>query len=64
MNSYTVKVQDRNPSKIKLTLAEALAMEQAGFRFLIFDEEAERFELCVPYQLAEDKVHKTLTLIQ
>jgi hypothetical protein len=64
MNSFIVKVQERHPGKIKLTLAEAVAMEEAGFRFSIFDEETDRFELSIPYQLAENRTLGTLTITQ
>lgn len=64
MKTFTVPAAGRDPRKPKLSLAEASQMAEAGFRFSIFQPATDEYAISIPYQLAEDRVHGTLTFMQ
>ncbi len=64
MNTFTVPAEGRDPKKPKLRVAEATEMAAIGFRFSIFHPEEEEFRLSLPYTLAIDQAHQTLTFMQ
>jgi hypothetical protein len=64
MLTFTVPAAGRDPRKPKLSLSEASQMAEAGFKFSIFDPAQDEYNVSWPYQLAEDRTHHTLTLMQ
>jgi hypothetical protein len=52
------------PRKPKLTAEEAAAMLKKGFGFSIYRPDSDGFQLSYPIQIAEDRVHGTLTFMQ
>ena len=64
MPSHTVPRGGRDARRMKLTEDEAMALYDKGFRFSIFRPQAGEFQLSLPFQVAEDRVHETLTFMQ
>lgn len=64
MLSFTVRTEGRDPRRPVLTAAEAAEMLKKGFRFSIYRPESDGFQLSYPMQVAEDRVHNTLTFMQ
>lgn len=64
MPTYTTRVEDRDPDKLKLTKEEAVEMATAGFQFAEYDLEQHRFRLSIPYRTAQNLDRGTLTFVQ
>lgn len=64
MLTHTVKLGTRDRHRLRLTYEEAIALMDKGFRFSIFRPPEDTFLLSIPYQMAEDREHDTLTFMQ
>jgi hypothetical protein len=64
MPSHTLRLGGRDERRIRLTEDEAMALYDKGFRFSIFRPQEGEYQLSLPFQVAEDRVHETLTVMQ
>ena len=64
MPSHTIPKRARLPHIMAFTFDEAKAMLDKGFRFGRFQPIEDDFRLAIPYQVAIDVDHDTLTYIQ
>ena len=64
MLTFTVPLANRDTMRPRFTVDEAFELADKGFRFSIFRPATEEFQLSLPYRVAEDRDHGTLTLMQ
>lgn len=64
MAEYTTTLEKRDPAKLRLTEKEAFEMLNKGFRFSIFDPQAEDYRISIPYRMLQNLDRGTVTLMQ
>jgi hypothetical protein len=64
MPIHTIPANGRAAHQPSLTAAEAAELAMKGFRFSIFQPESGEFRLSYPLEVAEDRLHGTLTFVQ